>query len=242
MERKAGENDKSFEPGSADGPIRVAIADDQALVREGFRRILDDDPEIQVVAEAVDGLDAIATVARSSPDVAIFDIRMPRADGIEATRRLMSALEDPPRVLMLTTFGEDEYVYGALHAGASGFILKDAPPQELVGAVKVVASGEALLDPAVTRSVIEEFIRRSPSKLRPGTELEELTPREREVLTLIAQGQSNAEIAETLVISPATVKTHVAHVLMKLDVRDRAQAVIYSYESGLVSPGQPPAE
>ena len=220
----------------------MAIADDQALVREGFRRILDGDPELQVVAEAVDGLDAVDAVARSHPDIAILDIRMPQVDGIEATRRIMATVKDPPRVLILTTFGADEYVYDALHAGASGFILKNAPPEDLVDAVKVVASGEALLDPGITRSVIEEFVRRSPSRPRPGTELEHLTPRELEVLNLITQGQSNAEIAETLVVSPATVKTHVAHVLMKLGVRDRAQAVIYAYEAGLVRPGRPPAE
>lgn len=226
------------EPGSDPAPVRVAIADDQALVREGFRRILDADPDLQVVAEAADGLDAVDAVARSHPDVAILDVRMPRVDGIEATRRIMAEVDDPPRILILTTFDADEYVYGALSAGASGFILKDAPPSELTSAVKIVASGEALLDPAVTRSVIEEFIRRSPSVPRPGTELEQLTPRELEVLKLITHGQSNAEIADTLVVSPATVKTHVAHVLMKLGVRDRAQAVIYAYESGLVGPGQ----
>jgi DNA-binding NarL/FixJ family response regulator len=220
-------------------PVRVAIVDDQALVREGFRRILDADPELKVVAEAADGLEAVDAVARSRPDVAILDIRMPRVDGIEATRRIVGDVEDPPRVLILTTFGDDEYVYAALHAGASGFILKEAPPSELVGAVKVVAAGEALLGPAVTRGVIEEFVRRSPAGPRPGTELEQLTPRELEVLKRITQGQSNAEIAETLVISSATVKTHVAHVLAKLGVRDRAQAVIYAYEAGLVRPGQP---
>ena len=220
-------------------PVRVAIVDDQALVREGFRRIIDAEPDLRVVAEAADGLDAVDAVARSHPDVAILDIRMPRVDGIEATRRILAEVEDPPRVLILTTFGDDEYVYSALHAGASGFILKDAPPEELVAAIKVVASGEALLDPSVTRGVIEEFVRRSPPSPRPGAELDQLTPRELEVLKLITQGRSNAEIAETLVISPPTVKTHVAHVLGKLGVRDRAQAVIYAYESGLVSPGQP---
>jgi DNA-binding NarL/FixJ family response regulator len=219
--------------------VRVAIVDDQALVREGFRRILDADPDLQVVAEAVDGLDAVDAVARSRPDVAILDIRMPRADGIEATRRIVTEVQDPPRVLILTTFSDDEYVYGALHAGASAFILKDAPPNELVAAVKVVAAGEALLDPAITRGVIEEFVRRSPSNPRPGTELEQLTPRELEVLTLITQGQSNGEIAETLVVSSATVKTHVAHVLAKLGVRDRAQAVIYAYEAGFATAGRP---
>lgn len=220
-------------------PVRVAIVDDQALVREGFRRIIDAEPDLRVVAEAADGLDAVDAVARSNPEVAILDIRMPRVDGIEATRRILAEVDDPPRVLILSTFGDDEYVYSALHAGASGFILKDAPPEELVSAIKVVASGEALLDSAVTRGVIEEFVRRSPPSPRPGAELEQLTPRELEVLKLMTQGQSNAEIGETLVISHPTVKTHVAHVLGKLGVRDRAQAVIYAYESGLVSPGQP---
>lgn len=220
-------------------PVRVAIVDDQALVREGFRRIIDSEPNLRVVAEAADGLDAVDAVARSHPDVAILDIRMPRLDGIEATHRILAEVDDPPRVLILTTFGDDEYVYSALQAGASGFVLKDAPPRELVAAVELVASGDALLDPAVTRGVIEEFVRRAPPRPRPGAELDQLTARELEVLKLIAQGRSNAEIAATLVISHPTVKTHVAHVLRKLGVRDRAQAVIYAYESGLVSPGQP---
>jgi DNA-binding NarL/FixJ family response regulator len=219
---------------------RVLIADDQALVRAGFRRILESDGQIEVVAEAANGLEAVAAVARASPDVAILDVRMPQLDGIEATRRIVGDLEDSPRVLILTTYSSDEYVYEALRAGASGFVLKDVAPDELLNAVMVVAEGEALLDAAVTRSVVEEFVRRSPQAPSSGAELDELTERELEVLKLITLGQSNAEIAGTLVLSPATVKTHVAHVLMKLGVRDRAQAVIYSYESGLVRPGQPP--
>src|SRR3954454_21315150 len=218
---------------------RVLIADDQALVRAGFRRILESDGRIEVVAEAADGLEAVAAVARTRPDVAILDVRMPQLDGIEATRRIVGDLEDPARVLILTTYHTDEYVYEALRAGASGFVLKDVAPDELLNAVMVVAAGEALLDAAVTRSVIEEFVRRAPQP-SSGSELDQLTERELEVLKLITLGQSNAEIADTLVLSPATVKTHVAHVLMKLGVRDRAQAVIYAYESGLVRPGQPP--
>lgn len=219
--------------------MRVAVVDDQALVREGLRRILETDPAVEVVAEAGDGIEAVDAIAQSSPDVAVLDIRMPRLDGIEGTRRILAEVPDPPRVLILTTFGDDEYVYAALRAGASGFILKDAPPEELVAAVRTVASGEALLDPAVTRGVIEEFIRHGQPGTAPASELGQLTPRELEVLELIARGQSNAEIAATLVVSGPTVKTHVAHVLMKLGVRDRAQAVIYAYESGLVTPGQP---
>jgi DNA-binding NarL/FixJ family response regulator len=233
-----GDTDKPFEPDPGAGPVTVAIVDDQALVREGLRRILETDAGIRVIAEAADGLEALDAVSRSRPDVAVLDVRMPRLDGIAGTRRILAEVPDPPRILILTTFGEDEYVYDALRAGASGFILKDAPPEELIAAVKVVSSGDALLDPAVTRGVIEEFVRHGGRKARPAPELEQLTPREREVLELIARGRSNAEIAEALVVSQPTVKTHVAHVLMKLAVRDRAQAVIYAYESGLVTPGE----
>ena len=233
MEHGDGEH-KPFEP----GPVRVAVVDDQALVREGLRRILETDPDIRVIAEAADGAEAVDAVAQSRPDVAVLDVRMPRLDGIEGTRRILAEVTDPPRILILTTFGEDEYVYNALRAGASGFILKDSPPEELVAAVKVVSSGESLLDPAVTRGVIEEFVRHGGPKPGPAAELEQLTPRELEVLRHISRGRSNAEIAETLVVSQPTVKTHVAHVLMKLGVRDRAQAVIYAYESGLVAPGE----
>ena len=217
--------------------IRVLLADDQALVRGGLRKIVDGEPDMDVVAEAADGVDAVDAAARSKPDVAVLDIRMPRMDGIEATRRIVDRAGDDVRVLMLTTFGLDEYVYEALRAGASGFMLKDAPPEELIDAVRVVATGAALLAPAVTRTVIEEFARRSPSATGAPREVDELTGREREVLTLLTRGRSNAEIAADLVVSEATVKTHVAHVLMKLGVRDRVQAVIYAYEAGLVQPG-----
>jgi DNA-binding NarL/FixJ family response regulator len=217
--------------------IRVLIADDQALVRAGFRKIVESEPGIEVVAEAEDGLAAVEAAARGRPDVVLMDIRMPRLDGIEATRRILERA-DGLRVLMLTTYGLDEYVYEALQAGASGFLLKDVPPEELIAAVKLVAAGEALLDPSVTRSVIEEFVRRSPPDVNPGTELDELTARELEVLILLTRGCSNAEIARELVVSDATAKTHVARVLMKLGVRDRVQAVIYAYESGLVQPGR----
>jgi DNA-binding NarL/FixJ family response regulator len=214
----------------------VLIADDQALVRVGLRKVLESEPEMTVVGEAVDGEDATAAARRFRPDVVLMDIRMPVLDGIEATRRIVQA--DPnTRVLILTTFGLDTYVYDALRAGASGFMLKDAPPEEITAAVRIVASGEALLAPAVTRAVIEEFVRQKPVAVRPQPPVAELTPREREVLDLLARGLSNGEICERLVISEATTKTHVARILQKLDLRDRVQTVIYAYESGLVTPG-----
>ena len=215
-------------------PIRVLIADDQALMRAGFRMILDAQPDIEVVGEAIDGTDAIRHHERLAPDVVVMDVRMPTMDGIEATRRL-TAHDPPARVLILTTFDLDEYVYDALRAGASGFLLKDRPPEELVAAVRVVAEGEALLAPSVTRRLIEEFAKRGPSPARE--ELAELTDREREVLVLIARGLSNAEIARALFVAETTVKTHVGRVLAKLRLRDRAQAVVVAYESGLVQPG-----
>jgi DNA-binding NarL/FixJ family response regulator len=218
--------------------VEVLIADDQALVRGGLRKIIDSEPDMRVVGEAGDGVDAVEAVARAKPDVALMDIRMPRLDGIEATRRIVARAGEEVRVLILTTFGLDEYVYEALRAGASGFLLKDSPPEELVDAVRVVSTGAALLAPAVTRSVIEEFARRSPRQEVESPRLAELTERELEVLKLLTRGRSNAEIAADLVVSEATAKTHVAHVLMKLDVRDRVQAVIFAYESGLVQPGQ----
>ena len=214
--------------------VRVLICDDQALVRAGFRKLLETAPGIEVVGEAEDGLHAVDLTARRAPDVVLMDIRMPRLDGIEATRRI--AARQDARVLILTTFGLDEYVFGSLRAGASGFLLKDAPPEDLLEAIGVVARGEALLAPAVTRSVIEEFARRSPDEAPRLPALDELTERELEVLRLIAAGRSNAEIAAELVVSGATVKTHVGHVLMKLGLRDRVQAVIFAYESGLVRP------
>jgi len=216
---------------------RVLIADDQALVRVGLRKILEAEPGLEVAGESVDGADAVDAARRVSPDVVLMDVRMPVLDGIEATRRIVAA-QPHTRVLVLTTFALDEYVYDALHAGASGFMLKDAPPEEIVAAVRIVARGEALLAPAITRAVIEEFARRSAPPSRPAPiSVDELTPREREVLDLLVQGLSNPEICERLVVSEATTKTHVAHILQKLGVRDRVQAVIYAYESGLVTPG-----
>ena len=215
----------------------ILIADDQALVRVGLRKILENEPELTVVGEAGDGDDAVAVARRLRPDVVLMDIRMPVLDGIEATRRIVRT-QPGTRVLILTTFGLDTYVYDALRAGASGFMLKDAPPEEIAAAVRIVASGEALLAPAVTRAVIEEFARQptvAPPTLPPS--LGELTPREREVLNLLARGLSNHEICERLVVSEATAKTHVARILQKLDLRDRVQAVIYAYETGLVAPG-----
>ena len=214
----------------------VLIADDQALVRVGLRKVLETEPELAVVGEAVDGEDAAAAARRLRPDIVLMDIRMPALDGIEATRRIVRAHPDT-RVLILTTFGLDTYVYDALRAGASGFMLKDAPPEEIVAAVRIVASGEALLAPAVTRAVIEEFVRQRPAVQPAPASVAELTPREREVLDLLARGRSNAEICEQLVISEATTKTHVARILQKLGLRDRVQTVIYAYESGLVTPG-----
>jgi DNA-binding NarL/FixJ family response regulator len=215
----------------------LLIADDQALVRVGLRKILETEPGLVVAGEAADGEDAIIQARALQPDLVLMDIRMPVLDGIEATRRIV---RDRPstRVLILTTFGLDQYVYDALRAGASGFMLKDAPPEEIAAAVRIVAAGEALLAPAVTRTVIEEFARREPPPARqPPPALDQLTPREREVLQLLAGGKSNAEICDQLVVSEATAKTHVARVLQKLDLRDRVQAVVYAYETGLVTPG-----
>jgi DNA-binding NarL/FixJ family response regulator len=218
--------------------IRVVVADDQRLVRAGFRRILEADHGIDVVAEAEDGLEAIAAARKLRPDVVLMDIRMPKMNGLDATRHLVQNDPNLTRVLVLTTFDLDEYVFEALHAGASGFLLKDAPPDELIAAVRVVAGGDALLAPSITRQVIAEFVRRPPPRADPPASLSALTPRELEVLTLLAQGLSNAQIAESLVVSDATAKTHVAHVLMKLNLSDRVQAVILAYESGLVQPGR----
>jgi DNA-binding NarL/FixJ family response regulator len=215
----------------------LLIADDQALVRVGLRKILESEPEMSVVGEAEDGEQAVAAARRLRPEVVLMDIRMPALDGIEATRRIIAA-RPATRVLILTTFGLDTYVYDALRAGASGFMLKDAPPEEIAAAVRIVARGEALLAPAVTRAVIEEFARRPPTAApTPPTAVTELTPREQEVLGLLVRGLSNPEICDRLVISEATAKTHVAHILRKLDLRDRVQAVIYAYETGLVAPG-----
>jgi DNA-binding NarL/FixJ family response regulator len=211
------------------------IADDQAMVRAGFRMILDAEPDIEIVAEAGDGLEAVSLADRYTIDVVLMDIRMPELDGIEATRRL--AQRSSAHVLMLTTFDLNEYVYEALRAGASGFLLKDAPPERLVDAIRVVASGEALLAPTITRRVIEEFARRPPPREGLPPELHELTAREVEVLKLVAGGSSNAEIAKELFLGETTVKTHVARILQKLRLRDRVQAVVLAYEIGLVQPG-----
>jgi DNA-binding NarL/FixJ family response regulator len=216
--------------------IRVVIADDQALVRAGFRMILDSENDIEIVAEAGDGREAIDLCDRYTVDVVLMDIRMPEMDGIEATRRLQERAA-ATRVLMLTTFDLNEYVYEALRAGASGFLLKDAPPEQLVSAIRVVADGEALLAPSITKRVIEEYTRRPPPRDGFPPELSELTAREVDVLRLIARGCSNAEIAKELFLGETTVKTHVARILQKLDVRDRVQAVVIAYETGLVQPG-----
>ena len=200
--------------------------------------ILDAEEDMEVVGEAANGKDAVTEAVRLRPDVVLMDVRMPELDGIEATRRLLADGGLDSKVVMLTTFDMDEYVYEALSAGASGFLLKDAPPEQLVAGIRAVCSGDALLAPSVTRRVIEEFVRRPPDGKRTAPpEIEELTPRESEVLTLIARGLSNAEIAQTLVVSETTVKTHVAHVLMKMNLRDRVQAVVMAYETGLVQPG-----
>jgi DNA-binding NarL/FixJ family response regulator len=221
--------------------IRILICDDQALVRAGFRKLLEADEELEVVGEAQDGLQAVELTRRRSPDLALMDIRMPRLDGIEATRRIVAETDAAVRVLMLTTFGNDQYVYESLRAGASAFLLKDAPPEELLAAVRIVARGDSLLAPAVTRAVVEAFVRSSPSRPELAARLESLTPRELEVFELLARGCSNAEIAGAITVSEATVKTHIGHVLTKLDVRDRVQAVIFAYESGLVAASTRPA-
>jgi DNA-binding NarL/FixJ family response regulator len=211
--------------------IRVLIADDQSMVRAGFRMLLSGEEDIEVVAEARDGVEAVEKAARFDPTVILMDIRMPGLDGLEATRRIIAA-NDSARILVLTTFGLDEYIYEALTAGASGFVLKDDPPEQLIAAVRTVASGEALLSPTVTKRVIEQFARiRRPA---PPKELDELTARERDILRLIAGGLSNAEIGERLYIGETTVKTHVTHILQKLGLRDRVQAVVLAHETGLL--------
>jgi DNA-binding NarL/FixJ family response regulator len=215
--------------------IRILIVDDQELVRTGFRVVLDAEPDLEVVGEAADGREAASAVAATNPDVVLMDIRMPNLDGIEATR-MLAAGDGSPRVLILTTFDLDDYVYEALRAGASGFLLKDARSAELCQAVRVVAAGDSLLSPAITRRLIESYTRRPPPSANPAA-LAELTPRELEVLRLVARGLSNADIARELVVGDATVKTHVARIFSKLDLHDRAQAVVLAYESGLVQPG-----
>jgi DNA-binding NarL/FixJ family response regulator len=217
--------------------IRVLLADDQALVRSGFRMILEARPEIEVVGEAEDGFEAIEATRRLLPDVILMDVRMPNLDGVEATRRLVARGTDS-RILILTTFDLDEYVYEAIRAGASGFLLKDVRPHELVDAIHVVAKGDALLAPSITRRLLDRFAEQAPEDpSKPPPQLESLTERELEVLKLVARGWSNAELAEKLFLSETTVKTHVSSVLRKLGLRDRVQAVVMAYEAGLVRPG-----
>ncbi len=220
---------------------RVVLADDQTLVRAGFRALLDAQPDIDVVAEAADGAQAVELTRREHPDIVLMDVRMPHMDGLEATRRITSTRGlSGTRVIVLTTFELDEYVFGALRAGASGFVLKDIDPPDLLKAVRVVAAGEALLAPRLTRRVIEAFVAQERAARPPVTEgdqLDELTPREREVLALVGRGLSNTEIADKLVLSPLTAKTHVARLFSKLDARDRAQLVVVAYETGLVVAG-----
>ena len=217
--------------------VRVLIADDQHLVRTGLKVILDSEPDIEVIAEASSGREAVSIARELRPDVAIMDIRMPDLDGIEATRQITAHNREPrTRVLMLTTFDLDEYVFEALRAGASGFLLKDVPSHQLADSVRMIAAGDALLAPTVTRRLIEQFVAAAPAA-PPPPGLDELTPRELEVFRLVAKGMSNAEIAAELFIGEATVKTHLTRLLMKLDLRDRVQAVVLAYETGIVSPG-----
>ena len=217
--------------------IRVVVADDQGMVRSGFSTLLNAQPDIEVIGEAVNGQDAVARAVDLRPDVILMDVRMPVLDGLQATRQI-TGMDDPPRILILTTFDLDDYVFEALRAGASGFLLKDASAGELAEAVRVVAAGDGLLAPAVTRRLIAEFARMGGPRLPARKNLKELTERETEVLALVARGMANAEIARYLVVAEQTVKTHVSRVLMKLGLHDRAQAVVFAYESGLVRPGE----
>ncbi len=220
--------------------IRVLVADDQALVRAGFGVLIDSADDLQVVGMASNGVEAVEETARARPDVVLMDIRMPVMDGLQATERILQAPDaGAVRVLMLTTFDLEEYVFGALKAGASGFLLKDTPPAELLAGIRVIAAGDALLSPSITRRLIEDFVRRPADARHVPASLDALTEREVEVLTLVARGLSNAEIAERLYVSPATAKTHVGRLLMKLEARDRAQLIIVAYESGLVSAHPP---
>jgi DNA-binding NarL/FixJ family response regulator len=217
--------------------IRVVLADDQALVRGGFRMMLAAEDGVEVVGEAGDGQQAIEQARALRPDVVVMDIAMPRVDGVEATREILATVDPAPRVLIVTTFDIDEYVFSALRAGAAGFLLKNAPPEQLVDAITVLAQGDSLLSPSITRRLIEDYASRGPSVAEETAKLDELTPREHEVLRLVAKGLSNAEIAEELVVSQGTAKTHVASILMKLGLRDRVQAVVLAYELGVVRPG-----
>jgi DNA-binding NarL/FixJ family response regulator len=224
-------------PDAPDGEIRVLVADDEALIRAGFRLLIDSAPGLRVTGEASDGIEAVRQARALRPDVIVMDIRMPVMDGLEATRVLLDGDRQPlPRVLVVTTFDQDEHVFAALHAGASGFILKDTPPENLLDAIRVVAAGDALLTPSITRRLIAAFTRQPLPSTAPDARLAGLTPREREVLTQVAAGRSNAEIAAALHLSVATVKTHVSRLLAKLDSRDRAQLVVVAYQAGLVSP------
>jgi DNA-binding NarL/FixJ family response regulator len=213
--------------------IRVLVADDQSMVRAGFRMLLGGEPDIEVVAEASTGLEAIAKAERFDPTLVLMDIRMPEMDGLEATRRILAG-ENPPRILILTTFALDEYIYDALNAGASGFVLKDEPPEQLIAAVRTVAAGESLLSPEITKSVIKQFTRLPRPTRPPG--FDELTAREQDIFRLLVVGLSNGEIAERLVITEFTVKSHVTHILQKLGLRDRVQLIVLAYQAGLVDP------
>ena len=219
--------------------IRVLLVDDQPLLRKGFRMVLESEGDLEVAGEAADGVEAVAEAARTRPDVVLMDIRMPNLDGVEATRRIAAGGEGAPRVLILTTFDLDEYVYEALRAGASGFLLKDVPPEDLVAAIRVVAAGDAVVAPNITRRLLDRFAASLPTNTQPDREraLDALTERELEVLTLMGRGLSNGEIAAELYLGETTVKTHVGRVLMKLQLRDRVQAVVLAYETGLVRPG-----
>jgi DNA-binding NarL/FixJ family response regulator len=220
--------------------IRLLIVDDQELVRTGFRLFLETQDDFEVIGEAGDGEEAIQLARKLRPDVVLMDVRMPRMDGVEATAQLIAAgIEPPPRVLVLTTFDLDEYVFGALRAGAAGFLLKDAPRERLIEAIRVVHGGEALLSPSITRRLVEHFAARTDPLEPPAALLAELTPREREVLMLVARGLSNGEIGQQLVVTEATVKSHVGSVLLKLGLRDRVQAVVFAYEHGIVTAGDP---
>ena len=220
--------------------IRVVVVDDQALVRGGFRVLVDSAPDLTVVGEASDGAQAVDLALAERPDVILMDIRMPSMDGLEATRRILAAdTAQLIRILILTTFDLDEYVFAALKAGASGFLLKDTPPAALLAGIRTVAAGDALLSPSITRHLIEEYVRHPQHPTKPPAQLESLTDREVEVLSLVAKGWSNAEIAERLFVTPATAKTHLSRMLLKLDARDRAQLIVIAYETGLVSPSSP---
>jgi DNA-binding NarL/FixJ family response regulator len=217
--------------------IRVLLVDDEHMVREGFRLILETQSDLRVVGEAYDGSTAIEAAARLTPDVVLMDIRMPRMDGLEAARTILSRMPQPPKMVMLTTFDYDEYVYEALKAGASAFLLKDSPPEQLAAAIRVVARGDALLHPAITRRLIEDFARRPTPRSGPPPELRDLTERELQVMREVARGLTNAEIGAKLHLGEATIKSHVAHILAKLGLRDRTQTVVTAYETGVVEPG-----